>query len=396
MLNETFHEGFKYYSVGDRISGIVVSVGDDALLVDIGQRSEASMGIGEFQPEELAGMKIGDTIEACVIKFSGGSAVLSRAVSSRGADLSSIIMAKQANLPIEGKITGNNKGGFTVSVGNVRGFVPFSQMELGQAAPADEYTGKVFNFKVLETRGHEVVLSRAALLREEQAEERERMLKSLKPGMFITGPVVKVEKFGVFVDIGGGINALVPISELGWHNKEEILAGMTAGTELTVCIAAVGEKDGRPRISATLRNPDMDPWLTAAESIKEGTTVTGKVTRLMAFGAFVEILPGIEGLVHVSEIAAARRIRHPGDVLSSGDMVEASVLKIDHSARRISLSIKALQPAPERAESPAKPGDDVDAEVLKKYTPPAVRKQVEPTGETAFSLAMKKAMKNPS
>jgi small subunit ribosomal protein S1 len=140
----------------------------------------------------------------------------------------------------------------------------------------------------------------------------------------------------------------------------------------------------------------MDPWLTAAESIKEGTTVTGKVTRLMAFGAFVEILPGIEGLVHVSEIAAARRIRHPGDVLSSGDMVEASVLKIDHSARRISLSIKALQPAPERAESPAKPGDDVDAEVLKKYTPPAVRKQVEPTGETAFSLAMKKAMKNPS
>ena len=393
MLNETFHDGFKFYEIGEKVTGTIVSVGDGALLVDIGQRSEASLGMEDFTPEELAEMKIGDTIQASVVKFSGGTTVLSRSVGGRGADMSTVNMAKEAGLPIEAKVTGSNKGGFTVTIGNIRGFVPFSQIELGQAKPAEEYIGRVFKFKVIEVREHEAVLSRAALLREEQAEERERVLAGIKPGKTVTGSVVKVEKFGVFVDIGGGINALVPVSELGWHGRDEILAGMEVGRELTVEIARVEEKDGRPRISATLRNRDEDPWLTAADSLKEGLTINGRVTKLMNFGAFVEVLPGVEGLVHVSEIAAARRIRHPGDVLAIGDLVEASILKIDHSSRRISLSIKALQPVPEKTAPTANPDAAIEAEMVRKYSAAPGHREKETVGETAFSLALKKAMK---
>jgi len=393
MLNETFTDGFKFYEIGERVKGTIVSAGDGALLVDVGQRSEASIGVENFTPEELATMKVGDTIEACVVKFSGGTTILSRAIGGRGADMSTVNMAREANLPIEAKVTGSNKGGFTVTIGNISGFVPISQMEIGPALAPEEYVGRVFQFKVLEVRDHEAVLSRAALLREEQAAERERVLAETKPGKMVNGKVVRVEKFGVFVDLGGGLHALVPISELGWHNRDEILAGMEVGRELTIEIARVEEKDGRPRISATLRNPDDDPWLSAPTSIKEGLTVHGRVTKLMNFGAFVEIQPGIEGLVHVSEIAVARRIRHPGDVLAIGDMVEASVLKIDPSTRRISLSIKALQPVPEKAATTVHPDDAIEAEMIKKYSPAARRQEPEPTGETAFSLALKKALK---
>jgi small subunit ribosomal protein S1 len=395
MLNETFGagKGFSYYELGDRVKGTIVSLGDGTLLVDIGQRSEASIAMAEFSPEELAAMKIGDQIEACVVNIGRGATVLSKAIGGRGADMSSINMAREAGLPIEAKVTGNNKGGFTVSIGPVRGFVPISQMELGQALAPEEYVGKVFQFRIIEVRDHEAVLSRAALLREEQAAERERVLAALKPGLTVTGRVVKVEKFGVFVDVGGGLHALVPVSELGWHGRDEILAGMTVGSEITVEITAVGEKDGRPRISASMRSRQEDPWITASDTIREGMTVQGRVTRLMNFGAFVEIQPGVEGLVHVSEIAVGRRIRHPGDVLSIGDVVEASVLKVDHQARRISLSIKALQPVPEKAAPEKNPDAEIEAEMIRKYSPSARPRADEPQGETAFSIAMKKALK---
>ncbi len=393
MLNETFQDGFKYYEVGERVTGTIVSVGDGALLVDIGQRSEASLVLEDFTPEELAGMKIGDQVEACVVKFSGGATVLSRAVGGRGADMSTVNMAREAGLPIEAKVTGANKGGFTASIGNIRAFIPISQIELGQAKPAEEYVGRVFKFRVIEVREHEAVLSRAALLREEQAAERERVLAELKPGRTVAATVVKVEKFGVFVDVGGGIHALVPVSELGWHGRDEILAGMEPGRELTVEITRVEEKDGRPRISATLRNPDEDPWLSAPGELKEGMTVRGRVTRLMNFGAFVEILPGIEGLVHVSEIAAAKRIRHPGDVLGIGDAVEAQILKVDAATRRISLSIKALQPKPEKAAPTVDPDAALEAEMVRKYSATPGHRDAAPSGETAFSIALRKAMK---
>lgn len=393
MLNETFHDGFKYYNVGEKVTGTIVSLGDDALLVDIGQRSEASISLADFTPEELAGMKIGDSVEATVVRFGGGVTVLSRSVGGRGADMSTVNMAREANLPIEAKVTGSNKGGFTATIGNIRAFIPISQIELGQAGPAENYVGRVFQFKVIEVREHEAVLSRAALLREEQAVEREHILAELKPGKMIPAHVVKVEKFGVFVDVGGGIHALVPVSELGWHGRDEILAGMEIGRELTVEITRVEEKDGRPRISATLRNPDDDPWIGAATALKEGMTVHGRVTRLMNFGAFVEILPGVEGLVHVSEIAIAKRIRHPGDVLSIGDSVEASILKIDQASRRIGLSIKALQTAPEKAAPTVDPDAVMEKELVKRYTAAPGQRDREPAGETAFSIALRKAGK---
>ncbi|HNU68383.1 MAG TPA: S1 RNA-binding domain-containing protein [Myxococcota bacterium] len=393
MLNESFPsgDGFNYFQVGDKVRGTVVSVGDGTLLVDIGQRSEASIAMEDFTPEELAAMKVGDVIEANVVKFAGGATVLSRSIGGRGADMSAIRMAKEADLPIEAKVTGHNKGGFTVEIGPVRGFVPISQMEIGPALAPEQYIGRVFRFKVIEAREHEAVLSRASLLRQEMAEERGRILSSLAVGQTVAATVVKVEKFGVFVDIGGGVHALVPVSELGWHGRDEILGGMEPGRELNVEISRIEQKDGKPRISASLRSRQDDPWNSIDEVAREGMTVAGKVTRLMNFGAFVEIAPGIEGLVHVSEIAAGRRVRHPGDVLSIGQRVEASVRKIDHAARRIALSIKALAPVPEMTVSEVDPDAAENAAIIARYSPSAPKQEDAPKGETAFSLALKKA-----
>ena len=396
LLDETFRDGdgFAFYNVGDRVKGTIVSLGNGSLLVDIGQRSEASIGMENFTPEELAGMQIGDSIEASVIKFSGGGAILSKSIGGRGADMSTIRMAKEANLPVEAKVTGHNKGGFTVSVGPVRGFVPISQMEIGPALDPAEYEGQVFSFLVMEVREQEAVLSRAGLLRREQAAQREEVLAGLKPGLMVHAKVVKVEKFGIFVDVGGGLHALVPISEIGWHGKDEILAGMAPGMEMDVEITAVGEKEGRPRISASLRKAEDDPWISASGEIREGMTVTGRVTRLMAFGAFVEIIPGIEGLVHISEISSGKRIRHPGDVLSIGQAVEARILKVEDATRRIGLSIKVLQPSMEPDAQSADPDAAIQKEILKKYSPSsAATTEQDSGGETAFSIAMKKAFK---
>lgn len=393
MLNESFPsgDGFNFYQVGDKVRGTVVSVGDGALLVDIGQRSEASIAMEDFTPDELAAMKVGDVIEASVVKFAGGATVLSRSIGGRGADMSAIRMAREADLPIEARVTGHNKGGFTVEIGPVRGFVPISQMEIGPALAPEQYIGRVFMFKVIETREHEAVLSRANLLRQEMAEERGRVLSALAVGQTVAARVVKVEKFGVFVDIGGGVHALVPVSELGWHGRDEILAGMEPGRELNVEISRIEQRDGKPRISASLRSRQEDPWNSINDVVREGMTLTGKVTRLMNFGAFVEIAPGIEGLIHVSEIAAGRRIRHPGDVLSIGQHVETLVQKIDHASRRIGLSIKALAPAPEKLVPEVDPDAAENAAIIASYSPSAARRDDAPKGETAFSLALKKA-----
>ena len=230
MLNESFPsgDGFNYFQVGDKVRGTVVSVGDGTLLVDIGQRSEASIAMEDFTPEELAAMKVGDVIEANVVKFAGGATVLSRSIGGRGADMSAIRMAKEADLPIEAKVTGHNKGGFTVEIGPVRGFVPISQMEIGPALAPEQYIGRVFRFKVIEAREHEAVLSRASLLRTGDGRGTRTYPFGL-PWARRWRRRSKVEKFGVFVDIGAECTPWCRFLELGWHGRDEILSGMELG-----------------------------------------------------------------------------------------------------------------------------------------------------------------------
>jgi len=346
LLAETDPGGFVPLAPGDRVPGTVVARTATALLVDVGQRSEAVMPLEGMSPEELVRLRVGTRSEFLVTRTAGGTIELSDALAARALTLERLAEAKRDRLPVEGKVSGENKGGFTVELGGTRGFVPFSQIELGPAKPFAEYAGRTLRFTVVDVRGRDVVLSRIDLLREEQAAERARLLAELDEGQILEVPVVRSERFGVFVDLGAGIHALIPRSELTWSREESARPALPPGTIVTVRILAIEAEGERPKITASLKQVGEDPWRAAAAIFAPGRTVIGRVTRLAPFGAFVELSPGVEGLVHVTAMGKGRRVTHPGELLRPGQEVEVAVIAVEPEARRISLSIDALEEVP--------------------------------------------------
>jgi small subunit ribosomal protein S1 len=251
--------------------------------------------------------------------------------------------AMNSGLPVEGKVTGENKGGYTVELAGVRAFCPFSQIDGVSGKPAAVFIGQSFKFKVIKASGRDVVLSRAALLREEQAGERAKVLEKLQVGETLLAAVVKIESFGAFVDLGGGLNALVPISELSWSRPSSPHSVVTVGDKVTVKILKIDTTGDRPKISASMKQVEGDPWDLTVEKIENGSIVEVKVTKLMQFGAFAEILPGVEGLIHISEMSAKKRVNTPGEIVAVGQTVKVKITGIDRIQRRIGLSMKVLE-----------------------------------------------------
>jgi small subunit ribosomal protein S1 len=383
LLDAQFDKGFVRLEAGEKVTARVVGVGAKTLLVDVGQRSEGWVARDEFTAEELAKMQPGDPIELRVVRVTGASVRLSRGMSARSMDMESLMEAARTGVPVEGKIAAENKGGFSVDLqGKAQGFVPFSQIEYGTKKAGPEYVGQVFRFRILEVRGRDVILSRAALQREEVEAQRVKVLAELKEGQILQAPVVKVESFGVFVDVGGGLHALVPRSELSWTRQDETRDGLAVGNVLNVQILKVERGGDRPRISASLRALEDDPWTAPPGTLAIGATVRGKVTRLMPFGAFVEVAPGIEGLLHISEMSARERVRTPGQLVKPGDLVDVAITNIDAVQKRVSLSMKVLQVA----------ADEPDPEVKARFTAPAAgRPAPDVPGETAMARAMRLA-----
>jgi small subunit ribosomal protein S1 len=343
LLAETGRERFAVLSAGDRVEGTVVQRTASALLIDVGQRSEAVMPLEGMTPEELVALRVGTRAQFLVTRAAGGTIELSHALAARALDLERLQEARRSGVPVEGKVSGENKGGFTVELGGQRGFVPFSQMELGPARPFAEYAGRTLRFQVSEVRGRDVVLSRIELLREEQAAARAELLAGLDEGQILEATVVRAERFGVFVDLGAGVHALVPRSELSWSRDDTARPALPPGTAVTVRLLEVDLEGERPRISASLKQVGEDPWREAAALLAPGRTLKGRVTRVAVFGAFVELTPGVEGLVHVSAMGGGRRVTHPSEVVRPGQEVEVAVLAIDPEARRISLSLDPLE-----------------------------------------------------
>jgi len=198
---------------------------------------------------------------------------------------------------------------------------------------------------VTDVRGRDIVLSRIDLLREEQAAARAELLAGLDEGQILEATVVRAERFGVFVDLGAGVHALIPRSELSWSREDSARPALPPGTAVTVRLLEVDLEGDRPRISASLKQVGEDPWRTAAALFAPGRTLIGRVTRVAAFGAFVELTPGIEGLVHVSAMGGGRRVTHPSEVVRPGQEVEVAILAVDPDAHRISLSMDPVEGA---------------------------------------------------
>ena len=342
MIAHEAARGFAKLRQGDKVEAKVVGIVEGSIVCDVGQRSEGILATDGMSHEEVAKFKLGESYTLYVSSLKNGIE-LAASVSSKHAGIDSLIQAMNSGLPVEGKVTAENKGGYTVELAGARAFCPFSQIDVVGGKPPATFIGQTFKFRIIKVAGRDVVLSRAALMREEQAGERAKVLEKLQVGETVLTSVVKIESFGAFVDLGGGLNALVPMSELSWSRPASAHSIVNVGDKVTVKILKIDTTGDRPKISASMKQVEGDPWDVTVEKLETGAIVDVKITKLMQFGAFAEILPGVEGLIHISEMSAKRRINTPGEVVEAGQSVKVKITGIDRIQRRIGLSMKVLE-----------------------------------------------------
>ncbi|MBZ0237563.1 MAG: S1 RNA-binding domain-containing protein [Deltaproteobacteria bacterium] len=341
---------------GDVVRGVVTTVGKDAVFVDLGGKAEGVLDREQvIDGEGNLRVKVGDTIEARVAGERGGSLVLRVKLGKGPEARAELVQALELGIPVEGKVTQPVKGGLEVDVAGVRGFVPASQVDARFVEDLTPFVGQRLEFRVTQYERGNLVLSRRALLEEENARRAAETRAKLVVGAVIRGRVTGFKPFGAFVDIGG-IEGMLHVSELGFSRVETPEEVLALGQELDVSILKIEEgepgRDGqrRPRIGLSLKALQADPWLEATRQLTPGGRVRGTITRLQPFGAFVEIAPGVEGLVHISELGAGRRLNHPKEAVAVGQAVEVEILAIDPDKRRLSLSMSAAQRTAEREQ----------------------------------------------
>lgn len=329
------------FEPGTKVSGTVevVSLHGQEVFLDLGGKANGYMLKEELLDDEgNLTVKQGDVVEGVVAGTDYNGIRVVRMMSMQSADIDGVRDAQAAGLPVEGTVTATNKGGYEVRLGRVQAFCPFSQIDLYRPADPEALVGQVYKFRVTEVKGSRVVVSRAALLREDRAQNAEAVREKLEVGARMTGVVRSIQKFGVFVDLGG-IDGLVHLSELSWSRVEDPHTCVTLGQQVEVVVTEIDTK--RDRIGLSLRRASADPVIETFESIGIGSVLSGVVARLTDFGAFITIAPGVDGMVHISEMAH-HRIRHPRDLLTVGDDVQVKVVDMDVERRRIGLNLKSL------------------------------------------------------
>jgi len=326
---------------GQKVKADVVSVSGDLVYIDLGGKSEGVIDIAELTDKDgNVTVKSGDTIEAYFVAVQNGVRKMTTLVSGYSAvSLTAIRDAFEAGVPVNGEVRREVKGGFEVSVGGVRCFCPFSQIDLKGGREGGIYLGSTFPFMVIEfgENGKNVIVSRRAVLERERQDKLAGLKQSLSVNMELPVTVVSLQKFGAFVDLGG-VEGLIPVSELAWERVGKPADMLTVGQKVTVRIISLDWEKNRLTLSLKAMQPD--PWSSVADRYTVDSRVPGTITRLTAFGAFVRLEPGIEGLVHISNLGAGRRINHPKEIVSTGQEVEVYVLGVDSAARKISLSLQ--------------------------------------------------------
>jgi len=341
-------------AVGDRVRGAVVSIGHEVTVLELEGGGEGTLETLELRDDggQLT-VAVGDKLDARVVGLGEKAGfVFLRRGASRGVDpRAGLAEAAASGLPVEGLVTGVNKGGLEVTVGGVRAFCPVSQLELRPVADPAVYVGQKLLFRVTrfedDRRGPNVVLSRRALLEDEMRERAVETRGKLVPGAVLSGTVTALKDFGAFIDVGG-IEGLLPASEIGYQRGTKLSDVLAVGQPVTVQVMRIEKRDDPKRpeqVSFSLKALERDPWDEAAASLRAGALVKGRVTRAEPFGAFVEVAPGVEGLLHISELGAGKHLRHAREAVKPGDAVEVTILAVDTEKRRISLGLGAREDA---------------------------------------------------
>jgi small subunit ribosomal protein S1 len=342
-----YEESFKRFAEGEVVTGRIISIDKDHVLVDIGYKSEGQIRLSEFKDEEgNVTAEMGDSVEVMVEWWDDEEerVVLSKEKAANIKTWDAIKNSYDEDGTVEGVISNRVKGGFSVDIG-VQAFLPGSQADLRPIRNLDELVGKTYEFKILKynRKRSNIVLSRRAILEKEREEKRSTTLESIHEGQVVEGIVKNITDYGVFIDLGG-VDGLLHITDISWGRVKHPSELFAVGDTISVKILSFDlEKE---RVSLGMKQLTTDPWSIASEKYAVGSKVTGVVVSLTDYGSFVELEEGIEGLIHVSEMSWTRKIRHPSKVVSVGEEVEAVVLDIKPESRRISLGMKQVVPNP--------------------------------------------------
>lgn len=363
MSEESFEDLFNDKKVstrkllpGDKIDAVVADISGENIFLDIGGKSEGVMDAAELRNSDgEIEVKPGDTINVYFLSTRGGNMQFTTKLGSGQKSLQEIEDAFMSGIPVEGRVTKEIKGGFEVLTAGQRAFCPYSQMDIRRIEDPEDYLDKTLQFKIIEfsSQGKNIILSARALLEEERERQKDELKKTLNEGDKVAGTVTSLRDFGAFVDIGG-IDGLIPISELAWGQVDRVEDILALGQKVEVLIRKLDWNNNR--ISLSLKETIENPWDKAEEKFPIGTILTGQVSRLAQFGAFVTLEPGIDGLLHISKLGAGRRINHPREVLEAGQDITVCIDAVDTEKKRISLVPEdyAAEEKEERAEIPKK------------------------------------------
>ena len=338
----------RQFKRGEAIEGTIVAIGPKIALVNIGGKGEAELDVAELKDHEGdIEVSVGDRVSAMVVSTSGGI-VLSRKGVSNAASQRELEDAYHAGFAVEGKVVQEVKGGYEVRVARERAFCPLSLIDIVRTTDTAAHVGQTYRFKIIEYKdgGKDLVVSRRKQLEVEQRASAADVRKSIVPGAVITGRVVSVPDFGAFVDLGG-VQGLLHVSEMSWTRVNSPSEVVAPGDQITVRVLRVDDANGK--IALGLKQLQDDPWTTLAAKYQAGQVRTGRVTRLADFGAFVELEPGVTGLMPFAESGADRNA-DMRKAFPIGSDLEVVVLEVDVAARRIRLSKKAVAEQLEQAE----------------------------------------------
>jgi small subunit ribosomal protein S1 len=348
--------------VGAKVTGKISSIGDETAFVDLGTKSEALIETAQLKDAEgNLTVNVGDSIDATVTSTdpATGSLQLRKRAAGGGSSgggggknpeaTAEIKMSWQHGIPVDGVVSGINKGGAEVQVRGLRAFCPLSQLDLRYVEDPAQFVGQRLAFRVTQfeegrTRPN-IVLSRRAILEEDQQQKASEARSRIAVGSVVTGKVTSLATYGAFVDLGG-IEGMLHVSEIGYTRLAHPKEALSVGQEIEVQVIKIekGKDEKKPeRISLSRRSLEKDPWRDAASRFTEGTETPGRVMRLESFGAFVEITPGLEGLLHISEIGGGKRLNHSREALQAGQEIRVRVLNVDAGKRRISLGMAGEQ-----------------------------------------------------
>ncbi|HXE95376.1 MAG TPA: 30S ribosomal protein S1 [Dongiaceae bacterium] len=342
----------RWLEPGQKLTGKVLKIGTEWIFMDTGQKGEGVIERKEFL--DIDGnltVREGDEIAAYFLSSSHGEMRFTTRIGGGASGSTQLEQAWQAGVPVEGVVEKEIKGGYEIKLGGTaRAFCPYSQIALRRVENPEALIGTRLTFRISEyaENGRNIIVSRRALLEEEQQRLKEEAQAGISEGMTVTGTVTSVQDYGAFVDIGG-LEGLLPVSEIGWSRVKDVREVLSVGQQLKMVVKSI-DRD-KDRISLSIKDTLADPWEQVVDKFPEGSFHTGTVARLDTFGAFVTLGDGVDGLLHISKLGGGKRINHPREVVKEGEQIEVKIEGIDRGNRRISLALAG--PARAAAEEEA-------------------------------------------